>query len=40
MRARTSGALTCWGFGADGELGNGGNPTLSTPVAVTGFPSA
>jgi alpha-tubulin suppressor-like RCC1 family protein len=36
---RTSGALACWGAGANGELGNGANPTLSnTPVAVTGFP--
>jgi alpha-tubulin suppressor-like RCC1 family protein len=36
---RTSGALACWGAGANGELGNGTNPVFSnTPVAVTGFP--
>ena len=35
---RSNGAMACWGFGGDGELGNGGNATSSTPVPVTGFP--
>ena len=33
-----SGGLACWGYGGDGELGNGGNSTQPTPVTVTGFP--
>ena len=35
---RTNGTMACWGFGEDGELGNGGNSTSPSPVAVTGFP--
>jgi hypothetical protein len=35
---RASGAMACWGFGNDGEPGNGANATSFNPVAVTGFP--
>lgn len=34
----TTGGLDCWGYGVDGELGNGANAIASTPVTVTGFP--
>jgi alpha-tubulin suppressor-like RCC1 family protein len=35
---RASGAVACWGYGLDGELGNGQSKSSSVPVAVTGFP--
>lgn len=33
----TSGAMTCWGFGLHGELGNGDEPRYSAPVRVVGM---
>ncbi len=35
---KTTGGLSCWGYGGDGELGNSGNSTSSTPATVVGFP--
>lgn len=34
-----NGAAYAWGYGGDGELGNGGSGTSSVPVAVTGMSS-
>jgi hypothetical protein len=31
----TTGALSCWGFGADGQLGAGNNGSAQVPQAVT-----
>lgn len=36
----TAGAVKCWGSGTDGELGNGGSETHTTPVTVTGIDGA
>jgi len=42
----TSGGAKCWGYGGDGQLGNGVLSTQNTPVDVTksgeqpGFPAA
>jgi alpha-tubulin suppressor-like RCC1 family protein len=33
---KTNGSVYCWGYNADGELGNGGNSNSSVPVAVSG----
>ena len=35
---RAGGAMACWGYGVDGELGNGASATSFTAVPVTGFP--
>jgi hypothetical protein len=32
----SDGTVTCWGFGADGQLGTGNTNNSNTPVAVTG----
>jgi len=32
----SDGTVTCWGYGADGELGTGNNLSSNIPVAVTG----
>jgi len=32
----TTGAAYCWGYNADGELGNGATTNSATPVAVSG----
>jgi alpha-tubulin suppressor-like RCC1 family protein len=32
--------VSCWGYGPDGELGNGGSANASSPVAVTGLSGA
>ena len=32
----TGGQAYCWGYGGDGELGNGGTASSSVPVAVSG----
>lgn len=34
----TSGALQCWGYGVDGELGDDQRTTSATPVNVIGLP--
>jgi alpha-tubulin suppressor-like RCC1 family protein len=35
----TAGQPYCWGYGGDGQLGNGGTASSSMPVAVSGSPS-
>jgi alpha-tubulin suppressor-like RCC1 family protein len=36
----TSGAPRCWGLGVNGQLGNGGTSSSSSPVAVSGLTTA
>ncbi len=36
----TNGTVDCWGYGADGELGNGALPPSHTPVGVSGLSGA
>jgi len=35
-----SGTVSCWGYGTDGELGNGASMNATTPVSVTGVSGA
>ena len=37
---RTSGSVDCWGYGNDGELGNGSDVNSAFPVAVEGVGGA
>jgi alpha-tubulin suppressor-like RCC1 family protein len=37
---RTDGTVACWGFGADGEIGDGATGFAETPVSVTGLPGS
>lgn len=34
----TAGALQCWGYGKDGELGDGASASRATPTSVVGLP--
>jgi alpha-tubulin suppressor-like RCC1 family protein len=37
---RSGGAVACWGYNGEGQLGNGGHTNLAAPIAVRGLANA